>query len=66
MQALISSKTIPPGHDLKGANPPPPTPQDNHCKQKPSSRDKTGSQKPYPLDKELENFMNVSIGSDTI
>ena len=33
---------------------------------KPSPRDKTGSQKPHPLDIRLENFTNVSINSDTI
>ena len=67
MQVSISSKTIPPGfptgHDLKGAKP---SHRDNHCVQKPSPRDKTGSQKLHPWDIKLENFTNVSINSDTI
>ena len=63
MQVSISSKTILPGHDLKGAKP---SPRDNHCVQNPSPRDKTGSQKPEPRDIKLENFTNVSINSDTI
>ena len=55
MQVLISSKTIPAldkslGHDLKGANPP----RDNHCVQKSSPRDRTGSEKPHPWDIKLE------------
>ena len=41
-------------------------PQDNPCVQKPSPRDQTGSQKPYPLEINSENFRNVSINSDTI
>ena len=53
-----------PGHDLKEAKPSPP--RDNHCVQKRSPRDKTGSQKPHPWDIKLENFSNVSINSDTI
>ena len=52
-----------PGHDLKEAKP---SPRDNHCVQKSSPRDKTGSQKPHPWDIKLENFTNVSINSDTI
>ena len=63
MQVLISSKIIPPGHDLKGAKT---LPRDNHCAQKPSPRDKTGSQKPHPWDIKLENFTNVSVNSGTI
>ena len=52
MQVSISSITIPPGHDLTGANPP----WDNHSVQNPSPRDNTGSQKPHPRDIKLENF----------
>ena len=63
MQVLISSKTIPPGHDSKGQKP---CPRDNHCVQNPSPRDKTGSQKPHPLDIKLENFTNVSINRLTL
>ena len=40
----------------KGQNPP----RDNHCLQKPSPRDKTGSQKPH-RDIKLESFTNVPI-----
>ena len=53
MQVSISSITIPPGHDLKGAKP---LPRDNHSVQKPSPLDNTGSQKPHPQDIKLENF----------
>ena len=53
----------PPGHDLKGAIT---LPLDSHCVQKPSPRDRTGSQKPHPRDIKLENFTNISINSDTI
>ena len=63
MQVSISSKTIPPGHDLTGAKT---LSRDNHSVQKPSPQDKTGSQKPHPRDIKLENFTNVSINSDTI
>ena len=52
------------GHDLKGAKAPPP--KDNCCAQKPSPRDRTGSQKPHPRDIKCENFINISINSDTI
>ena len=50
-------------HYSKGAKTFPP---DNHCVQKPSRRDKTGSQKPHPRNIKLENSTNVSINSDTI
>ena len=63
IQVSISSKTIPPGHDLKGAKP---SPWDNHCVQKPFPQDRTRSQKPYPRDINLENFTNISIYCDTI
>ena len=64
MQVSISSKTIPPGTRLKGSKNPPPW--DNHCVQKPSPRNRTGSQNPHLWDIELENFTNISINSDTI
>ena len=63
MQVSISSKTIPQGHDLKRAKTLPP--RDNHCVQKLSPRDRTGSEKPHPWDIKLENFTNISINSDT-
>ena len=47
MQVSISSITIPQGHDLKGEKSFP-SPRDNHCVQKPSPWDKTGSQTPPP------------------
>ena len=62
IQLSISSKTILPGTRLEGGQPP----RDNHCVQKRSSWDKTGSQKPHLRDINLENFTNVSINSDTI
>ena len=68
MQVAISSKTIPPlGQTpwtrLKGSKT---LPQDNHCVQKASPLDKTGSQKPHPWDIKSKNFTNISINSDTI
>ena len=43
-----------------------PSLRDNHCVQNPSPRDKTGSQKPHPRNIKSENFINISIISDTI
>ena len=70
MQLSISFKTIsppppgkPPGYNLKGAKT---HPRDNHCVQKPSPLDRTGSQKPHPRDIKLENFTSMSINSGTI
>ena len=67
MQVSVSSITIPwdkpLGHDLKGTKT---LPRDNHCVQKPSPWDRTGSQKPHPRDIKLENFTNISINSDII
>ena len=68
MQVSISSITIPPGQTpgtrLEGSKNPPPL--DNHCVQRPSPRDRKGSQKPHPWDIKLENFTNISMNSDTI
>ena len=67
MQVSISSITIPrdkpPGYDLNGAKT---FPRDNYCVQRPSPRDRKGSQKPHPWDIKLENFTNISMNSDTI
>ena len=57
MQVSISSITIPPGHNLKGAKT---LPRDNYCVQKPSPRDRTGSQNPHSRDIKLENFTNTN------
>ena len=45
MQVSISSKTIPLGHDLKGAKP---CPQDNHCVQNPPLGTVQGVKSPTP------------------
>ena len=63
MQVSILSKTIPPGHNLKGAKTLPPG--QSLCT-KPSRQDRTGSQKPQPRDIKLENSTNRSINTDTI
>ena len=53
-----------PGTRLEGSKNPPPG--DNHSVQKPSPRDRTGSQKCHPQDMKSENFTNISVNSDTI
>ena len=63
MQVSISSKTIPPGHDLKGTKTIPP--RQSLCT-KTLPRDRTGSQKPNLQDIKLQNFTNISINSDNI
>ena len=63
MQLSISSKTIPPGHDSKGAKTLPPG-QPLCTKTLPSGQNME-SKAPPPGHK-VKNFTNVSINSDTI
>ena len=63
MQVSISSITIPPGHDLKGAKTLPPGIITVY-KTLPSGQNRES--KPHPRDIKLENFTNISMNSDTI
>ena len=58
MQVSISSKTIPPGHDLNGAKTLPPG-QSLCTKALPSGQNRESK------GLKLENFTNISLNSDT-
>ena len=64
MQLSILSKTIPPGHDSKGAKTLPQ--RQSLCTKTPPLGTKEGVKSPTPGDIKLENFTNVSKNSGTI